>query len=62
MAENFPNKMKNVGLQTQDEVYTKQTNAKAYITFYNGVRLHITEDNVLLKGAIEKTQIIPSML
>lgn len=62
MAENFSNKMKNMDPQTQEAVCTKQTNTKACISFYNGVRLHITEDNIRLKGAIEKTQIMPSKL
>lgn len=43
--------------QIQEAVNTKQTK-KVNITFYHVVRLKISEDTILLKGAIEETQIM----
>lgn len=57
MAENFPKKRRNMDPQIEEAVYTKQTK-KVNITFYNVVRLKISEDTILLKGAIEETQIM----
>lgn len=57
MAENFPKKRRNMDPQIQEAVNTKQTK-KVNITFYHVVRLKISEDTILLKGAIEETQIM----
>lgn len=38
MAKNSPKKMRNTDPQIQKAVYTKKTNKKAYVTFYNLVR------------------------
>lgn len=61
MAKNFPNKIEKYGYtDIGSSVCEARQIKKAYITFYNVVRLQISKDRALLKKAIEKTRIIPT--